>query len=289
MPTLSGSVGEGGANHRSDVRLVQRLLNQHSLPPLRKLKVDGIAGPNTVDAIRHFQSVRVGMRNPDGRVDPAGRTMRSLRGVRSGGAQDPNQSGATSRGTDRANGNNLSGEKWWRANQRHYPNSRQIDDLEADFGHKVKRFVSALRKGGATVNVSSTLRNRIRAHLMHYSWKVARGDVSPDRVPSTAGLDIEWDHGDLRKSRNAAQQMVNLFNMAHIASLTSNHIRGTAIDMTITWTGELTLDVPGMEDQVTIRGGPRNGNRNRELHRIGSEFGVLKLWKDPPHWSHNGR
>ena len=52
MPSLIESVGEGGRNRRSDVRLVQRLLNQHSLPPLRALKVDGIVGSNTIDSKR---------------------------------------------------------------------------------------------------------------------------------------------------------------------------------------------------------------------------------------------
>jgi hypothetical protein len=82
MASIRESVGQGGVNLPADVRKVQRLLNEHGLPPLRSLDTDGIAGQATITAIRHFQSVRVGMKNPDGRVDPSGRTWRKLRDVR---------------------------------------------------------------------------------------------------------------------------------------------------------------------------------------------------------------
>ena len=38
--------------------------------------------------------------------------------------------------------------------------------------------------------------------------------------------------------------MVKLFGMAHIASLTSSHIRGKAIDMNIAWKGTLMISRP---------------------------------------------
>ena len=183
---------------------------------------------------------------------------------------------------------NLSGAEWWRANQARYPNSRDVDDLAPSFRSNVQDFIGSLRDAGARVTVSSTRRNATRAHLMHYSWRVAHGDVDPADVPRHAGLDIEWDHGDLDASRRATREMVELFNMAHVASLRSNHIRGLAIDMTISWRGELLLTRPAPL-QARIETGPRTGG-NRELHRIGADvFGVRKLLNDPPHWSQNGR
>lgn len=289
MALIGGSVGAGGKNESRDVKVVQRLLNKHSLPPLRDLTVDGKAGPNTIDAIRHFQSVVVKMRSPDGRVDPGGKTIRRLNHGADDSRSAPN--GTTPQGGGARGGGsntNLSGTRWWRANQARYPNSRRLDDLEGDFGGKVTRFVNAIKEGGANVSVGSTLRNKIRAHLMHYSWRVANKDIAPDRVPQIAGLNIQWDHGNLDASRKAARQMVRLFNMAYIASTTSNHISGQAIDMTITWKGTLAVKVPGRE-QAEIVTGPRNGKKNRQLHRLGREFGIKKLLKDAPHWSHNGR
>lgn len=183
---------------------------------------------------------------------------------------------------------NLSGKDWWRANQARYPNSREIDDLESGFRSRVEDFIGALKHAGATVAVNSTLRNANRAHLMHYSWKVAYGEIDPQDVPKRTGISIDWDHGELDKSRSAAEEMVQLFGMAHIASLTSNHIKGKAIDMNITWKGTLVLSRPAPL-LTKIESQPRTG-QSRELHEVGaSVFGVHKLKSDPPHWSYNGK
>lgn len=182
----------------------------------------------------------------------------------------------------------LSGKAWWRANQARYPNSREIDDLESGFRSRIEDFTGSLRHAGATIVVNSTRRNPIRAHLMHYSWKVAYGEINPSDVPKYSGLDIEWDHGDLEKSRKAAEEMVKLFGMAHIAAITSNHIIGKAIDMTISWKDILVMTRPAPL-LTRIESLPRTG-LNRELHEIGATvFGVRKLISDPPHWSYNGR
>jgi len=182
----------------------------------------------------------------------------------------------------------LSGKDWWRANQAKYPNSREIDDLEPGFRAKVEAFVASLRHAGATITVSSTLRNATRAHLMHYSWRIAYERLDPKDVPKRSDLVIEWDHGDLEKSRQAALDMVKLFNLAYRPSLSSNHIRGKAIDMNISWKGTLELTQPAPL-LARIEGRPRT-EQNRELHQIGaSVFGVRKLISDPPHWSFNGR
>jgi len=182
----------------------------------------------------------------------------------------------------------LSGKEWWRANQASYPNSQEIDDLESGFRSKVEDFIGSLRHAGAKVRVTSTRRDPIRAHLMHYSWEIAYGEVDPKDVPKRGGLDIEWDHGDLEKSRKAAEEMVKLFRMAHIAALNSNHIRGTAIDMNISWKDTLVMTRPApLLTRIASR--PRTG-QNRELHKIGANvFGVRKLVSDRPHWSYNGR
>ncbi|MEX1363517.1 MAG: T6SS effector amidase Tae4 family protein [Nannocystaceae bacterium] len=70
---LAGSVGEGGRNRTEDVEVVQQLLADNGVDPGR---IDGHAGPKTIAAIRKFQSRFLA--NPDGRVDPDGRTWREL-------------------------------------------------------------------------------------------------------------------------------------------------------------------------------------------------------------------
>jgi hypothetical protein len=182
----------------------------------------------------------------------------------------------------------LSGKAWWLANQAKYPNSRQVADLEPEFRDKVEAFIDTLRAAGAMVRISSTRRSAARAYLMHYSWAVAFAEVEPGDVPAHADVDILWDHGDTETSRQAAMEMVKLFGLAVRASLTSNHIKGLAIDMDIAWKGTLVLSHPPSL-MARIETLPRSG-MNRQLHEIGDRyFGVKKLKSDPPHWSYNGR
>ena len=184
---------------------------------------------------------------------------------------------------------NLSGAMWWRQHNARFPNSRDLADLAPDFRYRVGRFVDALRWGEASVVVSSTLRHPSRAYLMHYAWRVAHGQVAAEDVPPRSGVDIDWVHESEKASRDAAMEMVQLARMAHVASLTSNHTRGTAIDMTITWTGTLLLKLPGSGNLWEIPDRPRTGAGNTELHRLGADlFRVHKLASDPPHWSHDG-
>lgn len=81
MATISRAVGRGVTNpNKSDVLLVQQLLNQHRRPPLRPIDEDGKTGPDTIAAIEDFQRRVVKMTKPDGRVDPGGTTLKALSG-----------------------------------------------------------------------------------------------------------------------------------------------------------------------------------------------------------------
>lgn len=72
---ISASVGAGGVNRPDDVRVIQTLLAAKGLDPG---PVDGKLGPSTIAAIKAFQ--RRFATWPDGRIDPAGRTLRELNG-----------------------------------------------------------------------------------------------------------------------------------------------------------------------------------------------------------------
>lgn len=76
--SISGSVGKGGRNNNADVRSVQQRLNDLMDGSRTKLVVDGLNGPKTIAMIKDFQLYVVGLNNADGRVDPGGRTLRSL-------------------------------------------------------------------------------------------------------------------------------------------------------------------------------------------------------------------
>lgn len=74
---LVGSVGNGGSNKPTDVRVVQRLLNDWlSKTRQTQLKVDGLVGPKTIGAITSFQ--KVSGATADGRVDVGKKTISEL-------------------------------------------------------------------------------------------------------------------------------------------------------------------------------------------------------------------
>lgn len=74
---ISAPVGAGSKskNKKEDVEAVQKGLNQFNY----NLKVDGDCGAKTIAAIRDFQTKHLGNSNPDGRVDPGGRTWTALK------------------------------------------------------------------------------------------------------------------------------------------------------------------------------------------------------------------
>jgi hypothetical protein len=82
MSPISHVVGQGAPSHGFDldVLTVQRLLNRyaHQLIPLPPLVEDGRMGAKTIAAIMEFQRRLMRMPNPDGRVDPHGKTIQAL-------------------------------------------------------------------------------------------------------------------------------------------------------------------------------------------------------------------
>ncbi|RYD53769.1 MAG: hypothetical protein EOP60_09680, partial [Sphingomonadales bacterium] len=154
---IGASVGKSGVNDLGDVIVVQHLLNDWLAAtgqPL--LSPDGDCGARTIAAITAYQAQIVGLPKPDGLVTPGGKTWTALAGGQGSQAS-------------------LSGATWWRANQAKYPNSDKLTDLAAPFRERADAFIEALKEAGAKVIVSATRRNRTRAHLMHYSWRVSRG------------------------------------------------------------------------------------------------------------------
>lgn len=74
-------------NRRDDVLAIQKLLNAHVPKYASPLRVDGLYGLRTYEAIRKIHQSLVRMAYPDGRIDPQGPTLRLLNNAKlSGGA-----------------------------------------------------------------------------------------------------------------------------------------------------------------------------------------------------------
>lgn len=172
-------------------------------------------------------------------------------------------------------------------------NSAKVDDLAPLFRDNVKNFIKALTDAGAKVDVSTTQRSDKRAYLFHWCWKISQGKCKPSDATKMIGVDIEWDHGDDKKSKAGALEMVNGFGLAvpprstNPPSLTSNHIAGEAIDMTIKWTG--AINVKKKDGTGTSLPFTSNAMADTGLHKVGESYGVKKLTTDAPHWSLTGR
>ena len=162
-----------------------------------------------------------------------------------------------------------------------------------DSVRKVKEFIAALEAAGATVTVGATKRSDKRAYLFHWSWKIYLDKCKPGDPPAKAGVEIQWDHGDLAASKQGAKEMVVGFGLSVppastvAPSLTSHHIAGRAIDMTIAWKG--SIEVKSKAGLVVSVPFMANANANTKLHQVGESYGVKKLKTDAPHWSTDGR
>lgn len=161
-----------------------------------------------------------------------------------------------------------------------FPGSALIEDLSADFRPKVQSFVDAIRAAGGAVVVNATYRPRERAYLMHYSSKIARGGMKADKVPSMAGVDIDWVHDTNEASVKAAKAMARAYHVVYPPALISRHTERGAIDMTISGIiGKKMTGADGKEVDIKTEA---------DLHATGKKFGVIKLLDDEPHWSDDG-
>ncbi len=75
---LSFPVGIRQRNLKDDVRVVQALLNKKCRTCDKKLVVDGIVGPKTIERIKAFQATQLYFSHPDGIISPLGKTLRAL-------------------------------------------------------------------------------------------------------------------------------------------------------------------------------------------------------------------
>jgi len=161
-----------------------------------------------------------------------------------------------------------------------FPGSASLADLESAFRANATNFIDALKQAGASVHIAATYRPRKRAYLMHYSSKIARGEIRPEDVPSMEGVNIEWVHDSDEASKQAARDMVSGFGIVFPPALISRHTERAAVDMTITGIVGRTIKNASGQD-VTI-------HQMNELFPVGASYGVHKLVSDPPHWSDDG-
>jgi hypothetical protein len=184
----------------------------------------------------------------------------------------------------------LSGSAWCAE----YPTGTTIAEItDATFRANVQAFhdamvAAATAANSLSISISASYRPAERAHLMHYAYKVYKGTTTPaaaNTASAAAGININWDHGNLATSKAKAGEMVTTYDIAYAPALNSRHTEGKAIDWTITWTGSLMI---AKKDETTKLDCTGSGSTSANLHKVGASYGVQKLVSDPPHWSTDG-
>lgn len=170
-----------------------------------------------------------------------------------------------------------------------FPTSTDLADLVEPFRSNATAFIAALRGSGALVAIAATYRPAERAYLMHWCCLVAGfrdaqkifHQIAPGHVPAMPGIDIDWScGGSVGAATAAAVAMREAYGIVFPAALVSRHTQRLAVDMTISFAGE--LDVPNSG------GGVHHITSQQDLWPIGATYGVHKLASDPPHWSSDG-
>lgn len=208
-------------------------------------------------------------------------------------------------------GTTLSDVSW----TKQFPGSKSLSDLQVPFRKSATQFVAALSNAHANINITATFRPVQRAWLMHYSYDIVSLDpnyhIDPRKVPSIAGIPICWVHTktdgtyDQKASVAAALAMVNAYGISPFSkkhpllvppSLTSNHTHGWAMDMSVSWSGTLTIsNASGVLIKITST--PRT-SMNMQLWQVAASYGVYHYGTDqstsPPskdalHWSIDGK
>lgn len=161
-----------------------------------------------------------------------------------------------------------------------FPTDRTTAGLIQPFRRSVQQFITTLEAGGAQVKIAATRRPAERAYLMRGCWDIVKDGADPAEIPAHPNVNIVW-------TREGAQEMFGVYRLVYRPSLTSRHIDGRAIDMSIMWTGVINV-VDGRGVRVALDW-TRLADRTTRLYAIGASFGVKKLLSDAPHWSDDGR
>jgi peptidoglycan hydrolase-like protein with peptidoglycan-binding domain len=177
---IRSSVGRGGANKPDDVTAVQHALNANGA----KLTVDGRVGPATIKAITDFQR-KVGMRTPDGRIDPGRRTEAALRD----GKLSPDDLAAEKEKPESGAGQSAPVDREQR--------KKKLKDIDPGTKERIKKVLDAVAKQRKLVEPKVT------------KAFVDLRDVEPQLAGTPAGADLVRMRGRLEREVDIGKQRLS--------------------------------------------------------------------------------
>lgn len=235
MSEIQASVGRGGVNRPEDVALVQRLLLARGFGAVGD--ADGVCGAKTLAAIVAYQ--RGFLREPDGRIDPGGRSWRHLSAGYTGvvtQAEGTSTASPTLRPPAEPTGSLT------RPLPRPDPSSINIGLNPVNNAYMLAKFGEPLTNGGYTAQCQPPTNPRLRRNLV-------LDTVGPFRVtglvPAVISLkqvmaDIRVEQPKVYAALGTAGMLCCRLVRGSTTSI-SNHSWGTAIDLTV----DGVLDVYG--------------------------------------------
>jgi hypothetical protein len=165
--SISASVGRGGVNRAADVRKMKQLLNH--IFPADPLELDGEANAMLVRRIERFQ--RRFLNEPDGRIDPGGRTLERL-----------NESAPAAQSD-------------WSGDSSRWPQEKKLRSLAPEMRDPVSRTLERLQEEGFRPNIFYAWRSvQVQRRLVEegnsrvsFSFHNAQ---KPDGTPNAYAADI---------------------------------------------------------------------------------------------------
>jgi len=132
--SINKSVGKNGVNQKSDVNAIQLQLNAQMPASRNQLMVNNICDSDTINTIIDFQKSVLGFRQPDGRIDPNGKTLFAL--------NDPTSHDKWARNADQAITDQ------WTGDSSKWSQQKKLQSLNPTFRTKVQSVLNALDQQG---------------------------------------------------------------------------------------------------------------------------------------------
>jgi|GEM_PF-2476759 len=227
-----------------------------------------------------------------------------------------------------SDGTALSAASVWAA-KTEFKASTNLATLKPDFKTKVEEFQTALTDAGASYTVNETRRFPARTFLLYWCVRIAKtstntsavseyitlakeqlnneGQKSPgeviiraraadlQRLAEYPDVPIKWSHPTEADTKAGAEAMRAVGNYSVVAPPgKSNHIDGNALDMNVSWSGNISIKKKGATVKTLINTEPRRfskgeGLKNEQMVEVGTSYGVINYGSgDEIHWSKTG-
>lgn len=243
----------GAVNFRTDVETVQRLLNEHGeRVGYFPLPVNGVVTPQMIQAICMFQKKVVGLRVPDGRVDPSGTTLRKLNELRASAFPPGTSRVSSSKGVD------IAGVK-----------AEIIAYLEAAANHYRKNIVVVSGKRDPEGQASAMWQGW-GGHLKRgtiYTY-LQKHETDRKELDKYYVLAVETPGTDAAAKQKAKQQFVA--KIASIGAPISRHITGEAVDISLSTDKKVLAAL-----KVGLRYLPEKSNSILKCHHFDNASGKV--------------